>query len=102
MTDTGRLRQTLIERMLDGEGMASRSERCSAFENAGLAEPLKSLVQKVATKATAVTDGDIAAALAFGLSEDQVFEIAACAAVGQSTRQHEAGVAALDLALREA
>jgi hypothetical protein len=55
MTDTGRLRQTLIERMLDGEGMASRSERRSAFENAGLAEPVKSLVQKVATKATAVT-----------------------------------------------
>src|SRR5262249_28111408 len=66
MTDTGRLRQALIERMLDGGGTASHSERLSEFENAGLAEPLRTLVQKVAVQAIAVTDGDIAAARASG------------------------------------
>jgi hypothetical protein len=101
MTDTGQLRQALIERMLDGEGTASRSERHSAFENAGLAEPLRTLVQKVAAQAIAVTDGDITAARASGFTEDQIFEIVACAAVGQSARQYEAAGAALDLALRK-
>jgi len=100
MTDTGRLRQTLIERMLDGGGTASCSERRSAFENAEPAEPLRTLVQKVVAQATAVTDGDIAAALASGFTEDQIFEIVACAAVGQSARQYEAAGAALGLALR--
>ena len=101
MTDTGRLRQALIERMLDGGGTASHSERLSAFENAGLAEPLRTLVQKVAVQAIAVTDGDIAAARASGFSQDQIFEIVACAAVGQSARQYEVAGAALDLALRK-
>ena len=102
MTDIRRLHQTLIARMLDGEGTASRGERRAAFENAGLAEPLRNLVRKVATRALAVTDGDIAAARASGLAEDQIFEIVTCAAVGQSARQYEAAQAALDLALHKA
>lgn len=97
-----RLRKALIERMLDGAGTASHNDRCSAFENAGLAEPLSTLVQKVAKRATAVTDGDIAAARASGLVEDQIFEIVVCASVGQSARQHDVAAAALDLALRKA
>jgi hypothetical protein len=101
-TNSGRLRKALIERMLDGAGTASRGERRSAFQNAGLAEPLRTLVRKVATQATAVTDGDIAAARASGLTEDQIFEIVVCASVGQSTRQYEVAAAALDLALGKA
>jgi hypothetical protein len=42
-----------------------------------------------------VTEADFAAAKASGLSEDQLFELVVCAAVGQSTRQYEAGLAAL-------
>ena len=45
-----------------------------------------------------VTDDDIAAARASGLSEDQVFEIVVCAAVGQATRQYDAAMAALGAA----
>jgi alkylhydroperoxidase family enzyme len=100
MTDTARLRQTLIERIRDGAGTASRSERRAAFDNAELAEPLRALVQKVATEALAVADGDIAASRAAGFTEDQIFEIVACAAVGQSARQYEAAATALGLALR--
>lgn len=101
MTDIAPLRQALIERILDGSGTASRSERRSAFDDAGLAEPLRKLVHKVAVQATAVTDSDIAAAHASGLTEDQIFEIVTCAAVGQSARQYEAARAALGLALRK-
>jgi hypothetical protein len=42
-----------------------------------------------------VTDADFAAAKASGFSEDQLFELVICAAVGQSARLYEAGLAAL-------
>ena len=100
MSDTGRLRKALIERILDGEGTASRGERRAAFENAGIEEPLGTLADKVATQAIAVTDRDVAAARASGLTEDQIFEIVVCAAVGQSMRQCESAGAAIELALR--
>jgi alkylhydroperoxidase family enzyme len=96
MTDTRQLRKALIERIVDGGGTAARAQRRAAFENAELAEPLASLIQKVATQPGAVTDHDIAAARASGLTEDQIFEIVACAAVGRSTRQYEAARAALE------
>jgi hypothetical protein len=100
MTDTRQLRQALIDRILDGAGTASRSQRRAAFDNTGLAEPVKTLIEKVATQAVAITDRDVAAARAAGLSEDQIFEIVVCAAAGQSTRQGEVAEAALELALR--
>ena len=65
------------------------------FNNADLPEPLHTLVDKVATSPTKVTDADLAAPLAAGLSEDEIFELVICAAVGQSARQYEAGLAAL-------
>src|SRR5262249_11823564 len=88
-----------VARILEGDGQTSRSQRRAAFDNAELAEPLRTLINKVATRATQITDEDIAAVKASGLSEDQVFELVVCAAVGQSTRQYETALAALDEAL---
>lgn len=99
MTDIGQQRKALIERVLDRAGTTSQSERQAAFENIGLAEPLKTLVQKVATRATAITDRDIAAARASGLTEDQIFEIVICAAVGQSVRQYNSAREVLESAM---
>jgi hypothetical protein len=99
MTDISQQRRALIERLLDRAGTVPQSERQAAFENIGLAEPLKTLIQKVATQATAVTDRDVAAARASGLTEDQIFEIVICAAVGQSTRQYNSAHAALKSAI---
>jgi hypothetical protein len=42
-----------------------------------------------------VTDADFAAARAAGSSEDELFELVICAAVGQSGRLYDAGLAAL-------
>ena len=56
------------------------------------------MIQKVAKHAYRVTDNDIAAARASGVSEDQIFELVACAAIGQATRQYDAAVAALEAA----
>jgi len=101
MSDIRQARTALATRILEGAGRASRSERRAAFNNSGLAEPLSGLVDKVATNASRVTDEDIAAASASGLSEDQVFEIVVCAAIGQATRQYETALAALDAATRK-
>jgi alkylhydroperoxidase family enzyme len=70
----------------------------AAFNNAGLTEPLSALIQKVAKHAYRVTDDDIAAARASGVSEDQIFELVVCAAIGQATRQYDVAVAALEAA----
>ena len=88
----------LIARILEGDGGASHTQRRAAFENTGLAAPLSTLVEKLAKQAHMITDVDIGAPRSSGLSEDQIFEIVICAAVGQSTRQYDAALAALDAA----
>jgi hypothetical protein len=87
--------QALVDRVLAGDGRAPAGLRAHAFGNEGLTPPLDSLIGKVATRPAQVTDADFAAAKASGLSEDQLFELVICAAVGQSSRLYEAGLAAL-------
>jgi hypothetical protein len=98
MSDITQARKALTKRILEGSGKVSPSERRAAFHNGGLAEPLAALVDKVARHAWRVTDEDIAAVKGSGLSEDQVFEIVVCAAIGQATRQYNAALAALEVA----
>lgn len=95
MSDITEARKALVARILEGDGKASRAQRRAAFDNAGLAEPLTMLIDKVVKHAYKVTDEDIAAARASGLSEDQIFELVVCAAVGQATRQFDTARAAL-------
>jgi alkylhydroperoxidase family enzyme len=87
--------KAVVTRVLEGDGRASRAARRAAFDNAGLAEPLRTLIDKVARQPTRVTDEDIAAVLASGESEDQIFELVVCAAIGQATRQYETALEAL-------
>jgi hypothetical protein len=98
MADIKQARRSVVARILEGEGKAPQGERRAAFENAGLAEPLSTLVAKVARHAHRVTDEDIAAARGEDRSEDQIFEIVVCAAIGQAVRQYDAGLAALEAA----
>ena len=98
MSDITHARKTLVARILEGDGRASHAQRRAAFDNAGLAEPLRTLIDKVAKHAYKVTDDDIAAARASGLTQDQIFEIVVCAAIGQAARQNDAAVAALEAA----
>ncbi|HET8824422.1 MAG TPA: hypothetical protein VFM77_04775 [Terriglobales bacterium] len=98
MSDIRQARTTLTKRILEGDGKAAPSARKAAFNNNGLPEPLANPVNKIARHAHAVSDEDIASARASGLSEDQVFEIVVCAAVGQASRQYDAALAALDAA----
>jgi hypothetical protein len=91
-------RRALVARILEGEGTAPRAQRRAAFENAGLEEPVLTLARKGSERAHSVTDEDIARARQAGLSEDQVFELVVCAAVGQATRQFDSAFAALEAA----
>jgi hypothetical protein len=87
--------RALQDRILNGEGQASREQRARAFGNAGLPGPLDGLAGHVAASPARVSDADFAAARAAGFTEDQLFELVICAAVGQSARQYDAGLAAL-------
>jgi alkylhydroperoxidase/carboxymuconolactone decarboxylase family protein YurZ len=87
--------QALVDHVLNAAAQASPQQRAHAFSNDGLAPPLRTLIGKVATTPTQITDADFAAAKASGCTEDEIFELVICAAVGQSTRMYEAGLAAL-------
>ena len=89
------LHQGLVARILEGSGRATQSDRRAAFENVEQGEPLRTLIDKVAQRPTQVTDEDIAAVKASGLSEDEIFELVVCAAVGQATRQYDTALQAL-------
>jgi hypothetical protein len=87
--------RALVDRVLNGEGRASAEERARAFRNDGLSPPLDALIGKVADSPAQITGEDLAAVTASGCTEDRLFELVVCAAVGQSARLYEAGMAAL-------
>ena len=93
--------RALAGRVLTGAGRASAEQRAKAFGNDGLRPPLDGLIGKVAARPVEVTEADFAAAKAAGSSEDELFELVVCAAVGQAERQYEAGLTALAEAIAE-
>ncbi|MGB7166156.1 MAG: hypothetical protein WBD70_24035 [Mycobacterium sp.] len=95
MSEITQLHRELVARVLEGDGKAAPELRRAAFEDAGLGEPIQTLIDKVAGHSYQVTDEDVAAVRAAGFSEDQIFEIVVCAAVGQATRQYASSLAAL-------
>jgi hypothetical protein len=95
MPDITELHRALLARILDHKASTPPELRRAAFDNTGLDEPMRTLIDKVALRSYRVTDEDVAAARAAGLSEDQTFEIVVCAAVGQATRQYTGALEAL-------
>jgi|SRR6185312_17536901 len=95
------LYQRLIDSILKGKGESTPEQRQAAFDNAGLPQPIDRLVNKVAHEANKVTDNDIAVAKAAGNSENQLFELIICGAIGQASRQYESGLSALAEAIKE-
>lgn len=92
--------KAVVERILEGPGQSSPEQRRAAFANEGVDEPARALIDKVAKHAYKVTDEDVAA-VKQSMSEDQIFELAVCAAVGQASRQLESALAALEAATKE-
>ena len=101
MTDIARLHRELIARVLGSTGTAPPDMRRAALDDTGLDEPMRTLVDKVARRSDQVTDDDFGAVRAAGLSEDQIFEVVVCAAIGQADREYANAVAALAAATGE-
>ena len=95
MSDIEQARTAVVTRVLEGDGAASRAQRCSAFDNTSLDGPVGILIENVAKHAHRVTGEMVAAARASGLDEDQIFEMVVCAALGEATRQYQTALAAL-------
>ena len=95
-----RLRAAAVDRARHGPGASSAGARQAAFDNAGVDPRAQALVDTIARHAWRVTDADVAAVKTAGLSEDEIFELAVCAAFGQATRQLDAARAAVDAATR--
>jgi hypothetical protein len=98
-----KFRKVVTENVLrDAAGKAPAEQRRAAFENRGVAEPSRALLDKVTRNAWKVTDQDVAAVKQAGVSEDEIYELVICAALGQATRQLDGALAALDQAVSEA
>ncbi|CAJ1502011.1 hypothetical protein [[Mycobacterium] holstebronense] len=95
MSDITELHQALQARVLGQGGTAPLELRRAAYDNAGLEEPINTLIDKVTLRSYSVGDEDVDAARVVGLSEDEIFELVVCAAVGQATRQYTSALEAL-------
>lgn len=93
--------RALVDRILNGPGEAPAEQRARAFAGGGLTPPLDALIGTVVTRPAQVTEPDLTAVVASGVSEDQLFELVICAAVGHATRLYDAGLAALAEATTE-
>jgi hypothetical protein len=94
--DKRELREAVTRNAIAGDGMAPAATRQAAAANDGLAdEPRRAFVAKVTRTAYKVTDEDVAQLVAAGVSEDEIFELAVCAALGEANRQLDAAMAAL-------
>jgi len=98
MSDISQARGEMTRRVLKGDGSASPAQRRAAFDNAGLEGALATLVDKIASCPHQITDEDFGTAKAACRSEDQLFEVVICAALGQAGRQYDAALAALEAA----
>ena len=90
----------LLDAILDAPADTPEHLRRAVVERAGGArdgvpESIRYYVDKVASHAYKVTDRDVAALQAAGLSDDDVFEITVAAAVGAAMHRLHRGMAAL-------
>ena len=87
--------RALLEIATQGPGTLAADVRAAAASGQGLPDALASYVQKVHGQAYRITDEDIEALKRAGCSEDQIFELTCCAAIGAGFRRLNAGMAAL-------
>jgi hypothetical protein len=98
MADKRQLRDELTRNVADRDATAPAATRKAALANEGLDGPRKAFVDKVTRTAYKVTPEDIEALKAAGVAEDEIFELAVCAAIGEANRQLDAAMLALDAA----
>ncbi len=100
MADIRQAREAALKRVLEGDGHVSSADRKAAFEGTG-PDKARVLVDMVTKFAAQIGDDDIANAKKAGYTEDEIFELVVCAAMGQASRQYENALAALAAATKE-
>ena len=88
-------RDRVFRTIYDGPAESTPAVRRAAGDGTGVPADLSVLVDKIHRHAYKVTDEDLAG-LRATYSDDQLFEIVVCAAVGASRRRLLAGLAALE------
>ena len=89
-----RLREQVLNRVLDGPGETEPSLRHAAAEGKELPTDLQPLIDKIHRHAYKVTDEDIAK-LQATYGDDKMFEVVVSAALGASRKRLVAGLHAL-------
>lgn len=90
-----KLRDAVLERVLDGPAETAPGLRAAAASGSGLPPDLQPLVEKIHANAWRVTDDDVSQARrAYG--DDAMFEVIVAAAVGASRIRLMAGLRALE------
>lgn len=87
--------QHLEDVILRGPGRLDAATRVALASGHNIPDPLAAYAGKVTHNAYKVTDGDIAALLAAGYSEDQLFEATLSVALGAAQMRLRAGLNAL-------
>jgi hypothetical protein len=95
------MRRAVRDAILGDNGVLDQRTRQKAFAGEGAPGAIATYVATVQAHAYRVHDDMVADARRAGLDDDGLFEITVAAAVGKSTRQFDAALAALDAALAE-
>ena len=90
-----KLRDDVLEQVLEGPGETEPALRKSVAENRGVPPDMKPLVDKIHAHAYKVTDDDVAR-LRRTYDDDRLFELIVSSALGASRQRLVAGLRALE------
>ncbi len=84
----------LVDRITRGPGRTSAADRKAAVKGR-IEGRLTAYLDQVRYAPTSITDADVAALLASGHSDDELFELTVASALGAAVERAEAGLAAI-------
>jgi len=92
----------LIKTVLESPGITSTELREQVFRAEKIPGLLNEFAAKVRSESYKITDDDIKRLISNGYTEDEIFEVVVCAALGASKPILDAGLNALEVAANEA
>ena len=96
----GSLAAALETSVLDSTGSVPAELRRALTHGGEVPAELEAYVLQLRTRASAMMDADMAAVVAAGYTEDEVYEVTVATALGEGLRRLRAGLAALDSSAR--
>ena len=97
----GSLAAALETSVLDSTGSVPAELRRALAHGGDVPAELEAYVLRLRTRASAMMDADMAAVVAAGYTEDEVYEVTVATALGEGLRRLHFGLAALDSSARQ-